>query len=247
MTAISSASSAASAKSWVTSDRRRRGLGERRAELARGGARGCGVERRERLVEQQHAGSRASARASATRWRSPPRELAGERVGQLLGAEARAAARRAPRAALGRGDRRSRRRRCARRSCAGTARSPGTGSRSRARLGRQVDAGVGVEPASLAERDPAAVGRDAARRSIRSTVVLPAPEGPTSARHSPGARPRARPRARTRAGRSRARCSSTRAHLPARRRAAARRPSSFTASSSAPETRPAPPRAPARR
>ena len=31
-----------------------------------------GVERGHRLVEEQHRGSRASARASATRWRSPP-------------------------------------------------------------------------------------------------------------------------------------------------------------------------------
>ena len=31
-----------------------------------------GVERRERLVEQQHLGFFTSARASATRWRWPP-------------------------------------------------------------------------------------------------------------------------------------------------------------------------------
>ena len=71
-TATVSASDSASAWSWVTSSAlapaSRRIAGDLFAQrLAQ-----AGVERGERLVEQHTSGSAASARASATRWRSPP-------------------------------------------------------------------------------------------------------------------------------------------------------------------------------
>ena len=67
----------------VVRDEERRHVGVaqgRRPARGRRAARVRGVERRERLVEQQRAGRRASARASATRWRSPPDSVARPRA-----------------------------------------------------------------------------------------------------------------------------------------------------------------------
>ena len=64
-------------------DRRQRELAEQLVQLDPHRRLGVGVERRERLVQQQDAGSRASARASATRWRSPPESSRDARRGEV--------------------------------------------------------------------------------------------------------------------------------------------------------------------
>ena len=58
-------------------DRRQRELPQQLLELGPDVRAGMCIERGHRLVEQQHARSRASARARATRWRSPPESSPG--------------------------------------------------------------------------------------------------------------------------------------------------------------------------
>ena len=175
----------------VRDDQRREPqIGEEVSSSARTTVRGVRVERRQRLVEQQHLGPRARARASATRWRRPP-EIAGRRP------------RRGGRCRRGRADRRPepgrRRRRSGGPKCAGRARTPGTpgrptAARERGRPGTSVD--------HARPRPRSARGRDGAARDRREHVSC-GPEG-RRARPSPGRR-RARPSARTSEGRGRCR------------------------------------------
>ena len=126
-TPMRSASAAASAKSCVTRSVGRPSSRRSRLELAADLPARVRVEGRHRLVEQQHLEAlRASARARATRWRSPPESSPGLRLGELRDPEALQEIR--PRVAR-------RRRRCARRTGAGRARTPGTRSRPSARSG----------------------------------------------------------------------------------------------------------------
>ena len=198
MTAISRASSAASAKSWVTRTvgAPRLAPGSRRARApAEAAVRESSAE--SGSSSSSTAGSRASARASATRWRSPPES-------SRTGASASASAPKRPRSSTARA-RRSLRRDT--REPEGDV-APGVQVREQrvlleqvaaaAPLGRQVDPGLEVEPAPLAERSPSPGRAGAGRRSS----AAPCSCRPPRARPAPGSprdRPRARPRARTRA------------------------------------------------
>ena len=147
------------------------------ASSARTLARVCGVERRQRLVEQQDAGvarERAGERdalalaardaapgCASARWAMPRRSSSSSTT---------LAARRAEGDVL------------ARRSCAGTARSPGRRGRRTRCSGAQVDARVARRttrrrPSAIAARGRAAAGP----RSRAAPCVLPAPDGPTRA------------------------------------------------------------------
>ena len=129
-------------------------------------------------------GRRASARARATRWRSPPER-------SLTRARARCAmpnrSSSSPTCALVAGAERTLR---ARRG-AGRARTPGRGSRrSAARAGGRCPPPCRARRARRARRAPAAAAAGPA--TTRSTVVFPAPDGPTSATVSPSRRRSAR-------------------------------------------------------
>ena len=182
-----SASTRASSGSWVTSD------GGPPYEVARWRCRsraqvqpGAGVQRGERLVEQQQPGRRARARASATRWACPPESCRGRRP-----AWSARPTRSSQSAALGPGrglctpaGRAARRRRCPARSGAGRAGSPGTRRRPAA-LGRRRTPRSGRRGPAV-ERD-VPVGRAAPAR--------PAPAARWSCRRRWGraARPPRRP------------------------------------------------------
>ena len=152
--------------------RRQRQGGEDVLQLAAHDAARVGVERRERLVEQQdprvaRQGARDAPRAGARRRRARP----GARRPGARSARARAA--RHARVARAR-----RRRRCARTvMCGNSAYSWKTRPTERRSGGRSTLA-LGVEPRAVAERDAPAVGPPQARRSRA---------GPSSCR-----RPRAR-------------------------------------------------------
>ena len=138
-TATRSASSSASSWSWVTKMLVRPSPVVQLAQPAAQLLAHLGVQRAERLVEQQQRGSIASARASATRWRWPPESWAGIAVAPVARAGPapavrRRAARIAPRPGARRAAAPAARRRCSRPpSCGGTGRSAGTRSRRRAR------------------------------------------------------------------------------------------------------------------
>ena len=152
---------------------------------ARPGA-GGGIEGRQRLVQQQHLGlarqrpgqGHALALATGQGGRDGRRHARPGRSGPAARARARAAARASRR--------RSRRPRCATRSGARTARSPGTGTpRAAARAAGRRPPRC---PARCGRRSAPARGPGAAGRPpTRSSELLPAPEGPASARHSPAA------------------------------------------------------------
>ena len=76
---------------------RREHPSEQRPELGLG----LGVHRCERLVEEQQPGFAASARARATRWRSPPLSVRGRAAGSTAGARSASAAPARARAAGG--------------------------------------------------------------------------------------------------------------------------------------------------
>ena len=125
-------------------------------------------------------GSRTIARPSATRWRWPPDSCFGLRL--ISGSRSRISAarrtRRSMSAAGGPCDCAGRTRGCRTPSCADRARTTGTPSRCRAMLRRDV-----VDDA-VADQDAAA--RDSSSpASMRSAVLLPQPDGPTSTMNSP--------------------------------------------------------------
>ena len=147
------------------------------------------VERRERLVEQEGAGVRAQAsarglRAGARRPRASP---AGRRRGGRRRSGRAARRRRGAGAPAGGGA--GRRRRCARRSCARTARSPGTRSRSGA-----ARAPARRRPRCRARGDRRTrPGRGAVAPARRSSAAPRTCRRPT-APAAPGSGRRARPR-----------------------------------------------------
>ena len=155
------------------------------------------VQRRQRLVEQQHLGLAGRARVPARRAGARPREAARARLRPAARARS---ARAAPAHARAARPARQPAQRVGHvlpaRSDAGRARSPGTrsrsaaapaASRSRRSVSSQVSPSAGTRP-RVGRSRPAA---------IRSTLVLPAPEGPASARHSPGLDPQRQRRARS--------------------------------------------------
>ena len=183
MTPMRSASAAASRKSWVTIS-----VGSARLRRARPAARRA---RRARVwassaesgsSSSRTPGSRASARASATRWRSPPDSAPGRssarwRDAHALEQLADAAPRRPAEGDVGAHGHVREERVLLEDEARPSARSGGRSTFARR-----------VEPRALAERDPPAVGPAQARRSRAGRSSCP--------------RPRAR-----RARRSRRRCS----------------------------------------
>ena len=152
--------------------RRQRELAQQLVQLAADGRLRVRVERGERLVEEQHA--------------RVARERARERDALALaaGERRRAARSRGARSEAARGTRRRARcprtRRSAARSCAGRARTPGR----RARRAARPAAGRRRALASNQTSSPSAIRPRCGRTSpaiARSTDVLPAPDGPTSA------------------------------------------------------------------
>ena len=173
MTPMRSASAAASRKSWVTIS-----VGSARAPSTscsspRTAVRVCASSAESGSSSSRTCGLRARARATATRWRSPPDSPPGRSSARCAictrSSSSRTRASLAPPKAHVRAHGHVREERVLLEDEA-----------DRAALGRQVDLGLGVEPGAVAERDAPAVGRR--RPAIaRRTVVLPAPEGPTSA------------------------------------------------------------------
>ena len=88
-----SASTSASSGSWVTTTRRAVVAGQVAAQVGADLQPGAGVQRGERLVEQQQRGSGARARASATRWACPPESCRRPLPGVLGEADPRRASR----------------------------------------------------------------------------------------------------------------------------------------------------------
>ena len=158
----------------------------RRSSRAALGA-GARVERGQRLVEQQHVGPRASARASADALALAARQRAAaarRRAAPCRSARAaRAPARGARRAAA----RAAGRRRSATRSGAGTARTPGRRSRSGAARAARSTPPRGVEPRLVAAAHHARARGAAGRRRRAGRWSCRRPTGPASARHSPAA------------------------------------------------------------
>ena len=149
ITPIRSASAAASRKSWVTSSVGSVELGEQVLQLAAHDAARVRVQRRQRLVEQQHrrvARQRARERDALALAARQVRRLLAREVGDVEALEQLVDARRAA-------ERDVRAHGHVRKERVLLEDEP-----DRARLGRQVDAGLRVEPRPLAERDPAAVG-----------------------------------------------------------------------------------------
>ena len=188
-TTTRSASAMASTGSWVTSTV----LPAKSARCRRSSARtvepGAGVQRRQRLVEQQQAGSPTSARASAARCAWPPESWPGRRspspASPTRSSQAPAAvAGRLPAACRGCA---ARRRRSRRRTGAGRAGSPGRPCRARRRCAGTCTPPRRPRPSAV-DGDPAVVRAAAARRARRSSVDLPAPFGPED-----GDAPRRRP------------------------------------------------------
>ena len=145
MTATRSPSRDASCEVVGDEQGRHAGLAQHRGQLARRGRAGAGVERGQRLVEQQHARPRRQRARQRHALALAARQLRGRASARETERRSARAAPRPRRGARARARRAGRRRRSATRSGAGTARSPGTRSRSGA-LGRQVDAALGVEP-----------------------------------------------------------------------------------------------------
>ena len=155
-------------------DRRQRELAEQLVQLVRTRGARVRVERGQRLVEQQHAGSRASARASATRWRSPPES-------SRTRASARCAIRKRSSSSSTRALRRRRSRTFASDVEVREERVLLEDVADAPPLRRQVDAAL---PCRARRRRRATTRPRRGRSSpatTRSTVVFPAPDGPTSA------------------------------------------------------------------
>ena len=171
ITTTRSASDAASSNEWVTTSAGRPDSRSVDASSAATAPRVAGSSADERLVEQQQLGAPAPARAQG-----PP---AGARRRTAGAASRRPGGRcRSARAAHRRPRRERRRPRWRARSCAGTARSPGTrtrpgASRPAGRRRRRTSAGRGTRPCPTAGVTSPAISR--------SRVDLPAPEGPAIA------------------------------------------------------------------
>ena len=148
--------------------------------------RACG--RRARRAARRGAGAAGSAAERPSEGDAlalAARELAGPRVGPLGEAEAleqleRAAAALAPRAADPVGDV------APAPTSAGTARSPGRRSRRGAPRPARLTPAAESSQASSPSVDAAGASGAGSPAIARSSVLLPAPEGPTSARRSPG-------------------------------------------------------------
>ena len=145
-----------------------------------------GVQRAERLVEQEHARLDGERAGEGDALLLPAGELRGiarpeiselDDVEQFVDPRARSRAATAACAAAARSDRR---RHCRTRSCAGTGRSAGRRSRCAAPGSRAAPASSPSKASA-----PSLIGSSPAMR--RRSVVLPEPEGPSSARSSPGA------------------------------------------------------------
>ena len=171
----------ASSRSWVTSTIGMRISRRSCASSSRSRRRVSWSTAEKGSSRSRTRGSRASARASATRCRCPPESSAGRRASSpsmLTRASSAAPARRAPRAGGGSW----RRRRWPARRDAGTGRSAGTPGRppplrrdeGASRVSSQVSPSQATSPS----------GGDASPAMQRSTVVLPLPDGPASARSS---------------------------------------------------------------
>ena len=87
-TPIRSASAAASSKSWVTSRTGMSSSASRSCSSARTDAFVCASSADSGSSRRRTAGSRASARATATRWRSPPDSRAGRSLREVRDPEA---------------------------------------------------------------------------------------------------------------------------------------------------------------
>ena len=149
MTPMRSASAAASRKSCVTSSVGSVELGEQVLQLAAHDAARVRIERRERLVEQEHrrvARQRAGERDALALATGQVRRLLAGEVGDVEALEQVVDARRAA-------ERDVRPHGHVREERVLLEDEP-----DRARLGRQVDAGPRIEPGAIAERDPPAVG-----------------------------------------------------------------------------------------
>ena len=173
------------------------------------------------------AGRRASARATATRWRSPPDSVARAPVGEVSDPK-RSSSASARCVSLGPAHTAQRVGDVLPHASGGrTARTPGRRSRSAgARARRRCRGRCRATPPRRSAPGPRPGAR--ARPRSRSTDVLPAPDGPASARHVAGRdleRDVERERPEPRCGRQRAAPPSHAEPL-----------SSFTDSSSAPET-----------
>ena len=169
ITPIRSASAAASSKSCVTRIVGSASSRSSSCELGPDRRLRVGVERRERLVEQQHlrvaARARARARPAGAR---RPRARGRGRARDPRSGTARAAP--APTFRAARRSGRSRRRRGA-----GRARTPGTGSRPAARSGGTVDARRRVEPGRRRRPRRPAAGAGAGRRRRAAPSSCPPP------------------------------------------------------------------------
>ena len=187
MTPTRSPSSAASVKSWVTSSAGTPASREHGGQLAAGARRACaGRAPTSGSSSSSAAGRRASARASATRWRSPPDSVRGPRVGEV-------ARRRSARAARARAGARSPRGDAAQRvgdvlpgaQVARTARSPGRRSRSAAaRARRRCRARCRARPPRRRPRGPRR-GRSEPGDDAQDRASCRRPTGPASARQPP--------------------------------------------------------------
>ena len=175
MTPISSASAAASSKSCVTTMRRQIELAQMLMELEpRTLALRVGVERRERLVEQEHVRVACERAGEPDALALASRELARPRVAEVADPEPL--------------EHRVRER-AVERAEADVLRDVEVWEErvlleevaDAPPLGRQVEAGGRVEPGVAVDGDRA-LARRSRPATTRSTVVLPAPDGPTSAR-----------------------------------------------------------------
>ena len=146
------------------------------------------VQGRERLVEQQRRGRRASARASATRCCSPPESWCGRRRASppmpTISSSSLHGRCRAARGGEAR-SRRSRRRSGEGRAPPPGARSPRRAARGRRRCGRRRARSSPSETRPCSARSKPAI--------TRSSVVLPQPERPSTAVSDPAATSRSTP------------------------------------------------------
>ena len=149
MTPTRSASAAASVKSWVTSSVGIASSASSSASCSRTLSRVWASSAESGSSSSRTEGSRASARATATRWRSPPDEPSGLLAGEVRDAEALEQVLDPPASAEAdvRGDRHVREQRVVLEHEA-----------DRPPVGRPVDTALGVEPRLLTERDAAARG-----------------------------------------------------------------------------------------
>ncbi len=153
-------------------DRRQPELAQERAQLCAHAPARVRVERGHRLVQEQHLGPPCEGPRQGDPLALPSGKLAGLRLREPRDPEPLEQV--APACRL-------RRRRSSRRTGAGRARTPGARSRRRAARAGRFDLARGCRTrACRSTRSARALGRTSPA-TARSTVVLPAPEGPTSA------------------------------------------------------------------